>query len=722
MQTCTASQLAEALGCTISTLHRRATAEEWPYQPRPGRGGGKLFPLPTLPDEVRLALASTTTNHEAAALKLRQELEIQVAEASRQTALSSFAALPDERKRRAEARALVARLCEDFLAASGLPRRRGTELFCGRVRSGQVELPEWAQGALPAKLSAGSVRNWRKALDREGLDRLAGRQGLHRKGSGKIDSTPAMAEFCLAMLKEYPHANANHLREGLLARFAADAVPTLRAVQRWHAGWIARNAQLFTAVKNPDAWRNRYMAASGDALAVTRVNERWEMDSTPGDLLLADGQRHVIVGCSDVFTRRLTLHVSRSSSAAAVAATLRKALLAWGVPDDELHTDNGSDYVSRHITQLCLGLGIRQTLCAPFSPWQKPFIERALGTFSHDLLELVPGFVGHNVAERKDIEARRSFAQRLMRQGGEPLELRMTPEELQSFCDRWAEDVYGRRQHPGLGGKSPWQVATEWPHPVRRIRDERALDVLLLPAPGGDGTRRVTKKGIRLDGALYDHPALGGLEGRDVLVKLDDADVGAVYVFELDGPFVCKAVCPEITGVSRRDVALARKRRQLTVIAEGKAMLRQAAKGAAVKDIAQEILAARSASAARVQALPRPAEAWETPALAEAGFAARASDAPAGLTGEQEARLAEAEERLSRELGLAAPAPETPEIRFGRAMHLLEMVRKGAPVDAQKLAWLHSYATTPEFKGFKRLYDDFGGEWMPLYTEAAAGC
>ncbi len=43
--------------------------------------------------------------------------------------------------------------------------------------------------------------------------------------------------------------------------------------------------------------------------------------------MLSDGQRHVIVGVIDVFTRRMKLLVSRTSSAAAVAALLRRTLL-----------------------------------------------------------------------------------------------------------------------------------------------------------------------------------------------------------------------------------------------------------------------------------------------------------------------------------------------------------------------------------------------------------
>lgn len=722
MRACTAAQLAEALGCTISTLHRRASAEAWPFTPKPGRGGGKLFPLSTLPDAVRLAVASATTtaNHEAAAQQLREELTARASEMTRQGALSTFATLPEPRKRRAEARALIARMCDDFLATSGLPRRRGTELFAADYNAAvaqYVAVPDWTRETVPS-LCAGSIRNWQKALDREGLARLAGNQGRHRLGTGKIDGNPQLSGFCLGMLKTYPHTQAPHLLEAMRARFGEDALPTLRAVQRWLSGWKSRNEQLFSAVRNPDAWRNKYMAAGGDALAVDRLNQRWEMDSTPGDLLLADGSRHTIVGCIDVFTRRLTLHVSRSSSSAAVAATLRKALMAWGVPE-EVKTDNGSDYVSRHMTSLFLGLDIRRTLCAPFQPQQKPFIERALGTFSHGLMEYLHGYVGHNVTERKDIEARRSFAQRLMRQGEDPVELRMTPEELQEFCDRWAEDVYGRKPHTGLKGKSPWQAAVEWPHPVQRIQDQRALDVLLLPAPGGEGLRRVGKKGIRLEGGHYDHPLLGGLEGRDVLVKLDEADVGAIYVFDLDGPFVCRALCPEIAGVSRRDVALGRKRRQQVVMAEGKKMLREAARKANTKNIAQEILDSRRAEVSRTLALPRSGTIYETPALVEAGFAARASAAPLPqpVTPDETARL----EALAAEMATATPAPEQPETRYTRALHLERMANNGNALEPSLASWLSAYQSTPEYRSYKGLCEEFGDSWLPLTVAAAGG-
>jgi hypothetical protein len=48
-------------------------------------------------------------------------------------------------------------------------------------------------------------------------------------------------------------------------------------------------------------------------------------------------------------------------------------------------------------------------------------------------MELLCGYVGHNVSERKALEARKSFAQRMMNH--ETVELRVTPEELQKICN-----------------------------------------------------------------------------------------------------------------------------------------------------------------------------------------------------------------------------------------------------------------------------------------------
>ncbi|WP_425646786.1 hypothetical protein [Agrobacterium leguminum] len=47
------------------------------------------------------------------------------------------------------------------------------------------------------------------------------------------------------------------------------------------------------------------------------------------------------------------------------------------------------------------------------SPEQKGHVERIIKTFQHEVGPQLSGYIGHSVADRKAIEGRKSFAQRL---------------------------------------------------------------------------------------------------------------------------------------------------------------------------------------------------------------------------------------------------------------------------------------------------------------------
>ena len=150
----------------------------------------------------------------------------------------------------------------------------------------------------------------------------------------------------------------------------------------------------------------------------------------------------------------MLLHVARTSPSTAVCTALRRAILAWGVPG-AVRCDKGKEFISHHTRTALKDLGIEQKTAPPFQPERKPFIERALGTFSHDLLELLPGFCGHDVSDRQAIRSRRSFSARFG--GGENAEGRLTPEAFREFCDKWCA-LYASRPHQGLGGLTPTPV------------------------------------------------------------------------------------------------------------------------------------------------------------------------------------------------------------------------------------------------------------------------
>ena len=392
-------------------------------------------------------------------------------------------------------------------------------------------------------------------------------------------------------------------------------LPCLRRIQGWLETWKENNAALFLAHKNPDASKSKHKVAFGDAAAhIHYLNQEWQSDGTKCDLMLNDSRRHTLNLTVDVHTRRMVFHVSRTSSAAAVASGLKKSILKWGVPGT-WKTDNGSDYKNAHLDRFCAATDILHELCPPFSPEKKPFVERAFKTFLHSHAEIMPGYVGHSVADRKDIEARRSFAERLYKKlmtPGEVVEINLSPEELQELLDQWAEYVYGNEPHSGLDGMTPNEKAAAYNGPIRRIEDERALDILLLPCPGGNGLRTVNKKGISITSkqhgltvkGYYIGTDLATLVGRRVLVRLDDANLGIAYLFDPEGSeYLGKAEHPGWLGWSAeeiRNVAVASARKQKADMAAQKRGLRSAAKRADVKDIGKEIIetAVRKASKA----------------------------------------------------------------------------------------------------------------------------
>ena len=210
-----------------------------------------------------------------------------------------------------------------------------------------------------------------------------------------------------------------------------------------------------------------------------------------------DGTRVTLVGAIDVYTRQLRLVVAPSSSSESIASLLRVCILAWGTPE-EVTTDQWSDYISARTVAALGRLGVEHRINLPGAPDHKPHIERVFGTLTRDLLETLPGYVGHSVADQKQISERRRAEERRTR----PLrlvEVRLSPEEFQDALDVWTHEVYAVRPHRGLGGRSPLEVAEATMHP-RRVVPERALDVSLAAPAAGGGYRLVGPRGVAVDG------------------------------------------------------------------------------------------------------------------------------------------------------------------------------------------------------------------------------
>ncbi len=523
--------------------------------------------------------------------------------------------------------------------------RRAEEL----VAIGFSRLEADRAAASEAGVSAASVGAWRRKVRDlpEGarvpalLD--APRSGRPSRIDGELRGTLEALAF-----HNGRHLTAEHAHRTLIARHGS--APSVSTVRRWLRDWRAEHDRALSAVLNPDRHRSHRKPAAGDAAAgIERLNQLWELDSTPADVICADpgsgspdrcpgqagagAKRHAVVAAIDVWSRRVRVLVVPTSRATAIAALLRRCILEWGVPET-VRTDEGRDYTSRHVVGALADLEIAHDLCPPYTPDAKPFVERAIGTLSRDLFAFLPGFSGHDVAGAQALRARKSFAARRGESAAKSFSVALTAAELQERCDAWCESVYGRRPHDGLAGASPFARAASWAGPVKWIHDERALDALLAE-PAGDGKRTVVKGRIKVDGGVYIAAELGSLGGALVSVRRDPADLGRIFVYHRAGRkrgrFICIAEDPVRTGIDRAEIAARAKASANQVDKAARQWARELQRKHKPETAMDDVLTHARREAERVVALPRKGEAHDPAALIEAGRAAdaaKAADAP----------------------------------------------------------------------------------------------
>lgn len=682
-----AQDLTEVTGLpsTVMGIHKKAKSESWNVRPK-SVGKGSEYYIASLPSISQKALRISEAkklSHRIKANPIVADMEAEEAEQNerRTQSLNRYKKLSASQKAKVDAILMVLGAAEEFHKASGLPKGKAYTEFSALYTAEEIKVEAWVREIQP-KCSRPSLYRWEKDIRENGIDALAGDCGKGRRGTGLIDTQPALQEYILGMLVEHPHIKMTTLLKTCQAEFAGTEVslPGERRLGAWVNQWKDNNRAVFTAVTNPDEWKNKYMDAQGSASEhVTELNQLWEFDSTPADLMLTDG-RHSLLGVIDVWSRRTLFVVMPTSNSKGVAQVIRRSLLSWGVAQTA-KTDNGADYKSKWIKHVFRALGIQQEFCPPFQGWKKPHIERVFRTFSHDLAELLPGYVGHNVVDRKAIEARKAFSDRLFKKD-ELIEVKMSSTELQSFCDRWLEHEYHPRKHSSLG-KSPNAQVASWTGEVSVINDERLLDVLLSePA----GTRTIGKSGIKLDGGLYIASELAAHTGEQVRVFYDEADMGRIYVYDLDGEYLCTAEDPEISGISRKEVALEAKTIQKESIQEERRRLKAAAKKVTKRDVAQQVLDHRAEQerSEKVRHFPRPESEYTSEGLEAARAALEAQDTKPIETTPIRAPRQSAQVIRPTFTHTEVKPPEDYEDRYLFAVEVGERVAKGEANEAEE--------------------------------------
>ncbi len=716
---------------TARSLYRLAEHEGWHRQPglarkRAGRGGGWEYRVECLPAEARLLCLARLAGPEAGA-----------AEAALAPDPVPGMPVPPGAAEARDARLHLVGQFKAWHGEAGLGLGEALAGFVRLYRAGEVPVPDWVRQAAP-RLSVRSLRRWLQAVRSGAVEKLAVDRGAARRGKGILDEAEdgALRLKVLALLAHQPHLSADHVRT--LCRDAfGDTVhhrgrdvplPSLRAFQMVLKGLRATHRSELLALHDPDAFKSRLRISGSHAHRITRVNELWQIDASPADLLCTDG-RHTVYVCIDVFSRRIIASLSRFPRAEAVGLLLKKALLAWGVPE-RIKTDNGSDFTARATRRLLASLKIETETAAPFSPEQKGVVERAIGTLQRDLMPTLPGFIGHSVAQRKAIENRKAFSARRGQDDARAFAVELTARDLAGYVDRWCAERYAHRPHGGLGRATPFQMAARCPAPLRRIGDEAALGVLLAPVAGKDGLRQVGKQGLRIDGAFYLAPGL--LPGETVLVRMDPFDLGRVFVFAEDGDtFRCLAFCPELAGLDPAEAVRAAQAAQKAYLAERLAPLRKEAARIRPRDMADALARQAARDAGKLAEFPRPARPHLTSALAGAAKGQEALDIarrrrapePRQASTDEAAMLARIEAEAPSGT-LPAPAgptnlhplrrSETRHQRFRRALALEARLEAGEQLPNEEAIWLGSFRQSADYRALKALHEEFGEEVLRM--------
>ncbi|MEY9358979.1 putative transposase [Bradyrhizobium yuanmingense] len=673
----------------------------WQSRPRAGRGGGTEYALESLPPEARAAYVGR--HIEAVEIPAAMAREA----ASEPEAAGVSAGAADAR----DARLALLGQAERIAVEAGVGHKRADRQLCDLYNTGQLDVAPWIKAEVKS-LTPRTLARWRAAAKAGHKNRLAVNRAAARRGTGILDraNDGQVRVHILALIAKQPHLTAHHIRALVADAFPTVsiagnpvALPPIRTFQAALKSWRTTFRNEIEQIRNPDGFKSRIRFSARVAHPATHLNELWQIDASPADVLTTEGRRQTIYVCLDIFTRRMITLVSETARAAAVGLLIRKAILAWGVPE-RIKTDNGSDFIAHTTRRLFAALGIDHETSAPFSPEQKGHVERAIGTMQRGLMRTLEGFVGHSVADRKVIENRKAFSARLGEAPEDMFQVALSAAELQAKLDAWCTDVYGTKPHEGLGGRTPFAAAAMAAGSIRRIEDVRALDMLLAPVAGKDGLRTVTKTGLRIDGAHY----IGGFldVGETVMVRMDPADMGRAYVFSEDGDtYLGEAIAPDLAGVDPAKAIAVARAEQKRLINERMDEVKKTARKIKAKDFAGAIHRQALVDQGKLIEFPKSVEAHDTPALAAARDAhtvVEASHAP---------EIAAFAEALRAEQAIPANVQplrsgETQHQRWNRARAIETSVARGEFVEPDDLLWLGSYREGSEYRGFLATYGE----------------
>jgi len=366
---------------------------------------------------------------------------------------------------------------------------------------------------------------WRKAYEALGVrGLLPGVLGCHGE-SGEVGRKTILTDQArkeiLAMVFENPKRKAtavwNYIQlerpEKLGGITVTGENPSYTTIQRFVKQMRVKHRTTLDYIvshsKSRSKWKGKHQLAIGRAdEKVCWPNERWEIDTSPADIICSDGVRRKIIGLVDIRSRRAIALLFDTSNGWGIAQTLRAGFLSWGLPSEML-MDNGLDYQSNLINQICLDLSIKTPTLPDYAPERKPHVERFFRTLSEGLFAELTGYTGNCIANRPEL---------IIKKYG--------PSALQVLINSYLTNIYEENYHEGIEmrPRELWHM----PGWTAKKIDERQLDLLLMPSKQAT----VRKGTLRYNNCIYYAPDFVNYESQKLEIRIDLQDASKVYCFE----------------------------------------------------------------------------------------------------------------------------------------------------------------------------------------------
>lgn len=423
--------------------------------------------------------------------------------------------------------------------------------------------------AQEAQVSGRTVRRWIADFRSDGVVGLLDERSHRPRPSPAVD--PRWDDACLEVLRNYTQASTptrdvvlDQTRRLVEQRYPdGDVKIPARTTAYRRLNALAKGRHSFGSAKNRRSVANRPDGPYGRRRA-TRPGEFVVLDSTPLDVFAMEPltMRWVPVELTvamDLYSRcilGLTL-TAGSTTSADVANVLYQCVAPRGpgakdgdwpfhgvpsnllvgteIPDgvsqeragwqpaclpEAIIVDHGRVYLSDHTISACARLGITVQPALPYTPTDKPTVERFFRTIREGLLQHLPGYKGPDIYNRgKDVEAQAFYY----------------VSELEQIIREWVGTIYHHTKHDGLAVPHV-PGASFSPLDMFEI-GIAAHGGLLLPVDPDlkfwfldVRWRTIQHYGVEVDGRRYDGAALNPYRNRKSAQTGPRAGKWAIYV------------------------------------------------------------------------------------------------------------------------------------------------------------------------------------------------